>query len=81
MANQYKELKDGERSLFDNGQWLEFVKSLKSGIYELKMKDFSKLRSLQVTCSKVNADAEHPYKVTTEVKYTDLVLRITINKR
>ncbi len=81
MANQYKELKDGERSLFDNGQWLEFVKSLKSGIYELKMKDFSKLRSLQVTCSKVNADTEHPYKVATEVKYADLVLRITINKR
>lgn len=78
---RFKELDKEARDLLSSGQWLRLLKMLKVGIYEIKVPDYSALRSLQVTASKVNKDASHPYKVTTKVNYVKLFLQAEIDKK
>lgn len=78
---RFKELDEGARSLVESGQWLQLLKSLKTGIFEIKVPDYSALRSLQVTASKVNVMADHPYKITTKAKYQELILQVEVDKK
>ena len=83
MAKHYKEVNRSLQDLVDGGKWTEFVKALKTGIYEVNLKDYSCLRSLQVIISRFNADMDYKYKFTTSVNYknTPIRIRIEVDKR
>lgn len=78
---RFKELDDDARSLAESGQWLQLLKSLKAGTYEVQTKNFSELRSLQVTASKVNVLAEHPYRIATKARYDKLLVQIDVDRK
>ena len=83
MAKQHKVIDGALLELFKEGKWTEFIKSLRYGIYDLEMPDYSTLRSLQVIISRVNMDDEHPYKFSVSVNYKNLpiLVRLTVDKR
>ncbi len=76
MAKQYK---DYDRSLVESGEWLKLVRSFKSGVYEVAVPNYSALRSLQVTISKVNSDPECKYIFSTSSNYNRLEVRIEVD--
>ncbi len=76
MAKQHK---DYDRSLVESGEWLKLVRSLKSGLYEIAVPNYSALRSLQVTVSKVNSDPECKYVFSTSCNYDKLEVRIEVD--
>ncbi len=76
MAKQHK---DYDRSLVESGEWLKLVRSFKSGVYEVAVPNYSALRSLQVTISKVNSDPEYKYIFSTSSNYNRLEVRIEVD--
>lgn len=79
MAKHYKEY---NRSLVDGGNWTDLVDSLKTGIYEVELPNYSALRSLQVIVSRFNANEKGKFKYKTSAKYEPtIILRIEVDKR
>lgn len=73
MAKQFKTYRT---ELVEEGKWAELVKSLEYGIYEIALPNYSALRALLVTISRVNKNPDCKCKFSTSTKYEPLTLRI-----
>ena len=79
MAKQHL---DYDRSLLDNGNWAELVKSLKYGIYDVDLPGYAELQRLRNTLSRYNCRKDYKYRFLTNVIYgPTLILRIEVELR
>lgn len=78
MAKQYKEY---DRSLVERCKWTELVDSMKVGIYEVELPNYSAMRSLQVIVSRFNAKPDCKFVFSITTKFEKMTLHIEVNKR
>ncbi len=76
-----KQIKEYDRSLVERREWTDLVKSMKVGIYEVELPDFSAMRSLQVIISRFNAKPAYKFVFSIITKFDDMILEIKVNKR